>query len=76
MPILVSSAELRNDYAGISQKRHETGKPIFVIENGKNDAVIMSMEPTMNSLALTPPTRKYSKESSKQIKARLSLTIR
>lgn len=29
---------------GFLKKSHETGKPIFVTENGKNDAVIMSME--------------------------------
>ncbi len=44
MPMIISSADLRNQYADISRKVHETGEPVFVTKNGKGDVAILSME--------------------------------
>jgi len=44
MPIIISSAELRNQYSEVSKKVHETNEPIFVTKNGKGDIAILSIE--------------------------------
>ena len=44
MPIIISSADLRNQYAEVSKKCHETNEPIFVTKNGKGDIAILSIE--------------------------------
>ena len=44
MPIIISSADLRNQYSEVTKKCHETGEPVFVTKNGKGDIVVMSIE--------------------------------
>ena len=44
MPNIISSADLRNNYAEITRQCHETGEPVFVTKNGKGDIAILSME--------------------------------
>lgn len=44
MPTIKSSAELRNDYNGISNFCHTYNEPIFITKNGKGDLAIMSIE--------------------------------
>ena len=44
MPMIISSAELRNQYAEVSNRCHETGEAIFVTKNGKGDIAILSIE--------------------------------
>ena len=44
MPSIISSAELRNNYAEVARRCHETGEPVFVTKNGKGDIAILSME--------------------------------
>ena len=44
MPIIISGADLRNRYAEVSKKCHETNEPIFVTKNGKGDVVVLSIE--------------------------------
>lgn len=44
MPIIISSAELRNQYSEVSKKVHENNEPIFVTKNGKGDIAILSIE--------------------------------
>ena len=44
MPIIKSSADLRNTYNEISTQCHESGKPIFITKNGKGDLAVMSIE--------------------------------
>ena len=44
MPMIISSADLRNQYADVSKKCHKTGGPVFVTKNGKGDVAILSME--------------------------------
>jgi len=44
MPNIISSADLRNNYAEITRQCHETGEPVFVTKNGKGDVAILSME--------------------------------
>ncbi len=44
MPIIKSSAELRNSYSEVSEQCHKSGKPIFITKNGKGDLAIMSIE--------------------------------
>ncbi len=44
MPAIRSSAELRNDYNGISQYCHTYSEPVFITKNGKGDLAVMSIE--------------------------------
>ena len=44
MPTIKSSAELRNDYNGISSLCHSYNEPIFITKNGKGDLAVMSIE--------------------------------
>ena len=37
MPLIIPSADLRNNYNKISKKCHETKEPIYVTRNGVND---------------------------------------
>ncbi|MBR3742856.1 MAG: type II toxin-antitoxin system prevent-host-death family antitoxin [Clostridia bacterium] len=44
MPAIKSSAELRNDYNGISNFCHQYSEPVFITKNGKGDLAVMSIE--------------------------------
>ena len=44
MPTIKSSAELRNDYNGISTLCHNYREPVFITKNGKGDLAVMSIE--------------------------------
>ena len=44
MPTIKSSADLRNDYNGISTLCHTYGEPVFITKNGKGDLAVMSIE--------------------------------
>ena len=44
MPKIKSSAELRNDYNGISNFCHTYSEPVFITKNGKGDLAVMSIE--------------------------------
>ena len=44
MPIIRSSADLRNTYNDISSICHEYNEPVFITKNGKGDLAIMSIE--------------------------------
>ena len=44
MPTITSSADLRNDYNGISTLCHTYGEPVFITKNGKGDLAVMSIE--------------------------------
>ena len=44
MPQIKSSAELRNDYNGISNLCHSYNEPVFITKNGKGDLAVMSIE--------------------------------
>ena len=44
MPTIKSSAELRNDYNGISTLCHTYREPVFITKNGKGDLAVMSIE--------------------------------
>ena len=44
MPAIKSSAELRNDYNGISTLCHMYNEPVFITKNGKGDLAVMSIE--------------------------------
>lgn len=44
MPKITSSAELRNDYNGISNFCHTYSEPVFITKNGKGDLAVMSIE--------------------------------
>ena len=44
MPTIKSSADLRNDYNGISSFCHQYSEPVFITKNGKGDLAVMSIE--------------------------------
>ena len=44
MPTIRSSADLRNDYNGISTLCHNYREPVFITKNGKGDLAVMSIE--------------------------------
>ena len=44
MPLIIPSADLRNNYNKISKRCHETKEPIYVTRNGVNDLVVLSDE--------------------------------
>lgn len=44
MPTIKSSAELRNNYNGISEICHTYSEPVFITKNGKGDLAVMSVE--------------------------------
>ena len=44
MPNIKSNKELCNNYNEISSFCHETGKPIIITKNGREDLVIMSID--------------------------------
>ena len=44
MPTIKSSADLRNDYNGISNFCHQYAEPVFITKNGKGDLAVMSIE--------------------------------
>ena len=44
MPIIKSSADLRNSYNDISTLCHTYNEPVFITRNGKGDLAVMSIE--------------------------------
>ncbi len=44
MPMIRSSADLRNGYNEISTLCHEYAEPVFITKNGKGDLAVMSIE--------------------------------
>ncbi len=44
MPMIRSSADLRNGYNEISALCHEYAEPVFITRNGKGDLAVMSIE--------------------------------
>lgn len=44
MPVIKSSAELRNNYNEISTFCHTYPEPVFITKNGKGDLAVMSIE--------------------------------
>lgn len=44
MPIIKSSADLRNNYNEISTFCHNYPEPVFITKNGKGDLAVMSIE--------------------------------
>lgn len=44
MPVIKSSAELRNNYNEISSFCHNYPEPVFITKNGKGDLAVMSIE--------------------------------
>lgn len=44
MPIIRSSADLRNSYNEISTFCHNYSEPVFITKNGKGDLAVMSIE--------------------------------
>lgn len=44
MPVIKSSAELRNNYNEISTFCHNYPEPVFITKNGKGDLAVMSIE--------------------------------
>lgn len=44
MPIIKSSAELRNNYSKVSEICHKYNEPVFITKNGQGDLAVMSME--------------------------------
>ena len=44
MPVIKSSADLRNNYSEISELCHTYEEPVFITTNGKGDLAVMSIE--------------------------------
>lgn len=44
MPVIRSSADLRNSYNEISSLCHQYGEPVFITKNGKGDLAVLSIE--------------------------------
>jgi len=44
MPVIRSSAELRNSYSDISNLCHSYREPVYITKNGKGDLAVMSIE--------------------------------
>ena len=44
MPIIRSSADLRNSYNEISTFCHQYSEPVFITKNGKGDLAVLSIE--------------------------------
>ena len=44
MPVIRSSADLRNGYNDISNFCHTYNEPVFITKNGKGDLAVMSIE--------------------------------
>ena len=44
MPVIKSSADLRNNYNGISTFGHNYWETVFITKNGKGDLAVMSIE--------------------------------
>ena len=44
MPVIRSSADLRNGYNDISTFCHTYNEPVFITKNGKGDLAVMSIE--------------------------------
>ncbi len=44
MPVIKSSADLRNNYNEISAFCHTYTEPVFITKNGKGDLAVMSIE--------------------------------
>lgn len=44
MPVIRSSAELRNNYNDISSFCHQYSEPVFITKNGKGDLAVLSIE--------------------------------
>ncbi|MDR1317752.1 MAG: type II toxin-antitoxin system prevent-host-death family antitoxin [Spirochaetales bacterium] len=44
MPIIRSSADLRNKYNEISELCHKYPEPVFITKNGTGDLAVMSIE--------------------------------
>lgn len=44
MPIIRSSADLRNTYNDISKQCHTYDEPVYITKNGKGDLAVMSIE--------------------------------
>lgn len=44
MPVIKSSADLRNSYNDISKQCHAYDEPVYITKNGKGDLAVMSIE--------------------------------
>jgi prevent-host-death family protein len=44
MPTIRPSADLRNNYAEISNFCHQYAEPVFITKNGQGDLAVMSIE--------------------------------
>ena len=44
MPVIKSSAELRNHYNEISNICHNYAEPVFITKNGKGDLAVLSID--------------------------------
>lgn len=44
MPVIRSSADLRNGYNDISKQCHTYDEPVYITRNGKGDLAVMSIE--------------------------------
>ena len=44
MPVIKSSADLRNGYNDISNFCHTYNEPVYITKNGKGDLAVMSIE--------------------------------